>query len=80
MAASSSECGRQAAASVAGGGASHVAEFSHQGQHQRPDSAELYRQVPSPAGLRHASLYKIICVECRDTVITDWAAFFSTQS
>jgi hypothetical protein len=40
MAASSSECGRQAA-----GVSSHVADFHHQQQHHRPDSTELYKQI-----------------------------------
>ncbi len=51
MAASSSECGRQAAglhASAAEFGSAH---------HQRPGSAELYRQTGSLVGHRNDSLF-----------------------
>jgi len=49
MAASSSECGRQAAGLHAA-----AAEFGHAHQ-QRPDSADLYRQIASPLGHRNVS-------------------------
>jgi hypothetical protein len=83
MAASSSDCGRQAAGI-------HAAELGH---HQRPDSAELYRQLGSPAGgHRNASLLpaKILrkkimrCFSCKyntrnlnkKTVWTVWHQIF----
>ncbi len=51
MAASSSECGRQAAGLHAA-----AAEFGN-AHHQRPGSAELYRQAGSLVGLRNDSLF-----------------------